>query len=203
MTVCLNLPGGTQRGVKPASGRADPFPGMQTRCVTPAARTSTEHPASVARHLLTEAACLALMQITLAQAGRPLALFPQVEPQRITPASAGRTRAGRHRVEGVGGTPRVGGTDRPSRVAACLPVGTPPRWRDGRDAVLLQPKPDRNTPALAVRTPAAPGQSRPRTDNPRIGGTAEFTLNSPVASNGSPPRWRGEGPSGIVRRLHS
>ncbi len=80
-----------------------------------------------------------------------------VDAQRNTPASAGRTARGSCRWPCPSEHPRIGGEDVPWGMPSRLAAGTPPHRRGGRPPRRRPAPVPRNTPASAGRTP---GESR-------------------------------------------
>src|SRR5690606_14699058 len=116
---------------------------------------------------------------------------PGAGPRRNTPASAGRTPTRPPRTARSPEHPRVGGEDYAPCRTTCSLIGTPPRRRGGRAAPVHDVPGDRNTPASAGRTTAAPSASSRASEHPRVGGEDSVVRSSSVRGCGTPPRRRG------------
>src|SRR5690606_2524969 len=162
---------------------------------TPSPRTgsrpASEHPRVGGEDADTTAANSALTGTPPRRRGGPRQLGRPSCLRRNTPASAGRTtphvappaRSSEH--------PRVGGEDVRRRYTMSPEIGTPPRRRGGLLAEAGEALADRNTPASAGRTTAAPSASSRASEHPRVGGEDSVVLSSSVRGCGTPPRRRG------------
>jgi hypothetical protein len=110
---------------------------------------------------------------------------------RNTPASAGRTeRAGAGsptRAE----HPRVGGEDPVHSRWPSFVGGTPPRRQGGHERLEVLRRPERNTPASAVRAACFAWNGCWATDHPRFGGEDPVSVLALLLLEGAPSRWRG------------
>ena len=110
---------------------------------------------------------------------------------RLTPACAGSTRAAQLRLA-LGSThPRVCGEHNGSSWTGRLMYDSPPRVRGARQAVSLEARVRRLTPACAGSTHCRPGHEDASTTHPRVCGEHgySYTLRSRLVD--SPPRVRG------------
>ena len=113
------------------------------------------------------------------------------DPQRKTPAWAGRTE-GRRSPEIRGReNPRVGGEDVCGNGHGQLAIGKPPRGRGGRHEDHPHRRARRKTPAWAGRTGLAGGVTSDRGENPRVGGEDHLQPVVIDGKRGKPPRGRG------------
>src|SRR5690606_40774931 len=104
--------------------------------------------------------------------------------RRNAPASAGRTTPHVARPARSSEHPRVGGEDERRRYAMSAEIGTPPRRRGGLLAEAGEALADRNTPASAGRTTAAPSASSRASEHPRGGGEDSVGRSSSVREIG-------------------
>ena len=110
---------------------------------------------------------------------------------RYTPAYAGNSgdAVGLFRLTAV--HPRVCGELSMSRSANIAQKGTPPRMRGTLLGLIVEPAPDRYTPAYAGNSPAARSGCASAAVHPRVCGELQRCRSSSLPCCGTPPRMRG------------
>ena len=109
----------------------------------------------------------------------------------ITPAYAGKRRAGHTLPFGGGDHPRVCGEEISSTLSASISLGSPPRMR-GRVLRAMSPENARGiTPAYAGKSDKRALRCYTLGDHPRVCGEESAVGLGPRKGPGSPPRMRG------------
>ena len=110
----------------------------------------------------------------------------------ITPACAGKRHCPRFRPGKTRDHPRVCG----EKLGLCLLcircLGSPPRMRGKAVATRKEAESIRITPAYAGKSGANRLQAGNAQDHPRVCGEKDCFFNSPLSTEGSPPRMRGK-----------
>ena len=109
---------------------------------------------------------------------------------RITPACAGRTHYSTRSGRSARDHPRVCGKDRQQAAAERREQGSPPRVREGLDAVENAAHHVRITPACAGRTEGCDARGERDKDHPRVCGKDRSEHGRIRSGRGSPPRVR-------------
>ena len=112
--------------------------------------------------------------------------------ERITPARAGKTRAGRTARQLGGDHPRACGENREKEADYTGWEGSPPRVRGKPRREFAQKMQERITPARAGKTAQKSCLRRSRRDHPRACGENRWMTGDATDDEGSPPRVRGK-----------
>ena len=124
--------------------------------------------------------------------GKGLSELAHTKKARITPACAGKTRAGLPACRVREDHPRVCGENFPLFVLCVFPIGSPPRVRGKHRDPIKSSGRYRITPACAGKTVKLRDIGHAVEDHPRVcGENAKIMLNS-LYGKGSPPRVRGK-----------
>ena len=124
--------------------------------------------------------------------GKGLSELAHTKKARITPACAGKTRAGLPACRVREDHPRVCGENFPLFVLCVFPIGSPPRVRGKHRDPIKSSGRYRITPACAGKTAARALHRRRKEDHPRVCGENRMIFASIENGGGSPPRVRGK-----------
>ena len=96
--------------------------------------------------------------------------MPGSDPDRITPAQAGKRKSATKETKGYEDHPRVGGEKQTFWKALATSLGSPPRRRGKGRRIVPNVEGLRITPAWAGKSRGTEGAWHVRQDHPRVGG---------------------------------